>query len=454
MTKPDYRNKVKSLLIMQYNKSHIAAFAFILFLLPVFTLQAQEAKTLSLKEAVELSIKNSKQLQLSKAKIDEAVAATKEASQRRTPDVNMSANYLRLNSANAKLAGTGDSSSKSPISINQVLYGTANVSYPIFAGFKIKFGIESAQYLEKAATLDADNDKQEVILNIISAYVNLYKANVAAQLVQENLSQSRQRDTDFTNLEKNGLLARNDLLKSELQTSQFELNLLDAQNAIQLAQVNMNLMLGLPESTKLIIDSASLMQTQQVKTIDEYEQLATQNRYDVQALNNRKKAADDAIKIAKGDYYPSIGISGGYAAVDIPKFLTVTNAFNLGIGVKYSLSSLWRTDAKVQQAKARAQQLQVSEAILNDVIHLSINKAYEDYFSELKKIDVLNKQVEQSLENYRISKNKYNNSLLTLTDLLEADVAQLKARLDLSIAKADAYLSYETLLQKAGLLSP
>ena len=436
---------------MLYKKLHVTIFVFTL-IISAFNLHAQETRTLSLKEAIELSIKNSKQLQLSKARIDEAVAATKEATQRRTPDANISANYLRLNSANVKMAGN-DSSTKSPVNINQVLYGTANVSYPIFTGFKIKFGIESAEYLEKATMLDADNDKQEVILNIISAYVNLYKANIAEKLIEENITQSRQRDTDFTNLEKNGLLARNDLLKAELQTSQFELNLLDAQNAIQLAQVNMNLMLGLPESTKLILDSTSLLQASEIKTIDEYEQLATQNRYDVQALDNRKKAADAGIKIAKGDYYPSIAVTGGYAAVDIPKFLTVTNAFNVGIGVKYSLSSLWKTDTKVQQAKARAQQVQANEAMLSDEIHLSINKAYEDYFSGLKKIEVLNKEVEQSSENYRISKNKYNNSLLTLTDLLEADVSQLSAKLNLSLAKADVYLSYETLLQKAGLLN-
>jgi outer membrane protein TolC len=301
--------------------------------------------------------------------------------------------------------------------------------------------------------LDANNDKQDVILNTISAYVNLYKANIAARLVEENLVQSRQRDTDFSNLEKNGLLARNDLLKAQLQTSQFELGLLDAQNAIQLAQVNMNLMLGLPESTKLILDSSSLKQPGEVKTLEEYEQLAAQNRYDVKALDNRKKAADAAIKVAKANYYPSVGLTGGYIAADLPKFVTITNALNVGMSVKYSLSSLWKTDAKVQQARAKEQQLQASEAMLFDEIHLSINKAYEDYLSGIKKIEVLNKEVEQSSENYRISKNKYNNSLLTLTDLLDADVSQLRAKLNLTLAKADAYVAYQTLLQKSGLLN-
>ena len=434
---------------MRHKRPKILLTGFLLCI--AFHLEAQEVRTLTLKEAIELGIKNSKQLQLSKARIDEAVAATTEATQRRLPDASVSANYLRF--SNAKVSSYAkDSTAIAPLGINQVIYGTATVSLPIFSGFKIRFGIESARYLEKAATLDADNDKQEVILNTIGAYVNLYKANIAAKLVEENLLQSRQRDTDFANLERNGLLARNDMLTAQLQTSQFELGLLDAQNQIQLAQVNMNLMLGLPESTKLTLDSASLQAPGAVRTIEEYEQVAEQNRYDVKALYNRRKAADAAIAAAKGEYYPSVGISGGYMAADLPKFITITNAFNAGVGVKYSLSSLWKTDAKVQQAKARERQVEASEAMLRDDIHLAINRAYEDYLSGLKKIEVLNKEVDVSTENYRISQNKYNNSLLTLTDLLGADVAQLRAKLNLTLAKADAYMSYQTLLQKSGLL--
>src|SRR5678809_970817 len=114
---------------------------------------------------------------------------------------------------------------------------------PVYAGSKIKYGIESAKYLEQATRLDADNDKEEVILNAIAAYINLYKASVAVDVVQQNLAQSRLQDSNFANLEKNGLLPRNDLLRSQLQTSNFELALVDAQNAIQLATVNMNILL-------------------------------------------------------------------------------------------------------------------------------------------------------------------------------------------------------------------
>ena len=417
---------------------------------------AQESKRITLQEAIDLSIKNSKQLKLSQAKITEAVAATKEASERRLPDVGVNGTYLRVNHPKLNIktaAGPTDSNAISPGNINQAFLVMANVSLPIFAGFKVKYGIESAQFLEKAAQLDADNDRQGVILNTIAAYVNLYKAGAAVKLVEENLEQSRQRDTDFINLERNGTLARNDLLKAQQETSNLELSLLDAQNNHQLAIVNMALMLGLPEKTQLLTDSTSFVPPATVKTIEEYEQLAAENRYDLKALDYRQKAAQSGVKIAKGDYYPSLAFTGGYVAADIPRFLVITNALNAGIGVKYSLSSLWKTNSKVAQAKAREAQLQANMAMLDDNIRLSINQAYLNYLSGVKKIEVYNKALDQATENYRINKNKYANNLLTLTDLLDADVAQLQARLNIAFAQADLVLAYQTLLQKAGLLN-
>ncbi len=84
---------------------------------------------------------------------------------------------------------------------------------------------------------------------------------------------------------------------------------------------------------------------------------------------------------------------------------------------------------------------------------LQINQAYSQYLLSKKKIEVYATAVNQANENYRISKNKYDNALLTTADLLDANVAQLQAKLNLSNAKADAVVAYSSLLEAAGLLS-
>lgn len=438
------------------NKNSVTLLFVFVAILISHNIAAQQSKRLTLDEAIHLSVSNSKQLKVSRARIAEAVAATREALDRKLPDVAVSGSYLRVTKPNIKIETAsqgGDSSAISPVNVTQAAYGMANVSLNLFSGLKVKYGIESARFLEEAEKLDESNNRQGVILNAIAAYINLYKAIAGAKIVEENLEQSRKRDSDFANFERNGLLARNDLLKAQIQTSNIELSLVDAQNNIRLAMVNMNLMLGLPENTTLTLDSTLTMLHPELKGIEEYERLAMENRYDVKALEMRRKASEAAIKIAKGDYYPAFGFTGGYLAAYIPKFLTITNALNFGMGVKYSLSSIWKTKSKVEQAKAREQQLLANEAILDDQVRISINKSYQEYITAQKKIQVHTKVLEQAIENYRINKNKYNNNLLTLTDLLDADVSQLQARLNLEFAKADVVLAYQTLLQNAGLIN-
>lgn len=416
---------------------------------------SQEKKELTVNTAIDMSLANSKQLKGSKARIEVAIAQVKEAEDNRLPSFNITGSYLRLNSANIDLKSSSNNSSggNSSPKISQALYGIANISYPIYAGGRIKYGIESAKYLEQAARLDADNDKESVIINTLNAYTNLYKAGVTINVVKENLALSRQRDSSFSRLEQNGLLARNDLLKTELQTSNIELTLLDAENNYKLANINMNLMLGLPENTQLVIDTAAFQQLTPIKNIEEYEMLAIQNRKDVQALSIRKKAAGIAIKSAATEGYPTIALTGGYIAADVPHFVTITNAVNIGVGVQYNLSGLWKTNTKLLQAKAKEKELQANEEQLNDAIRLQVNQDYQNYLLSQKRIEVYQKALQQATENFRITKNKYDNSLVTVTELLDADVALLQAKLNLSLSKADAVQGYNRLLHTAGILN-
>ena len=428
---------------------------FVLYLLFTTTVNAQESRTITLKEAVDLTLANNKALKIDSSKITEAATAITEAMERRLPDASITGAGLFLPirpSIDLKTSNSNNSGSAPP-RVSEAFYGIASVSLPIYTAGKLKYGIESAKFLEQAVKLDADNDRSLVIMNAINACINLYKAYQAIILVKENLGSSEQRVKDLTNLEKNGLLARNDLLKAELQTSNIELSLLDAQSNYKIACVNMSLMMGLPEQTVLIPDRSGLALPTSIKSLEEYEQDALKGRKDIQALSIRKKAASLGVKNAKSNYYPSIALTGGYIAADIPKFLTITNAVNIGVGVKYDLSSLWKTKTKIQQAQLKVDQLQLNESMLEDNIKLQINQAYQAYLVSQKKIEVYEKAVTQATENYRITKNKYDNALATTTELLDADVALLQTKLSVTNAKADSFLAYNRLLQITGSLT-
>ena len=435
------RHKVKALLIA------LALFSGQVVL-------AQDKKPLGLKEAIDLSIKNSKQLKISSAKIEEATASLKEAIQRRLPDAKVAGAYLRLSSAkiDMKTPPNPNGGGGGTPQVSQAFYGILNLSLPLYTGGRIRYGIESSKFLEQAAKLDAETEKDEVISNTVDAYINLFKARSAVDLLNENLAQAQQRVKDFRSLEKNGLLARNDLMKAELQVSNTELSLLDMENNWQLANLNMNLMLGLPDQTIIVIDTSILARNLTVKNLDDYLQDAVRNRKELTAIDLRKQAAESGVKATKADYYPNIALTGGYIAADVPEAFSIVNAVNVGLGISYNIGSLWKTKAKVEGAQARVKQLTLSQDLLSDQVRLQVNRSYLNWLSSQKKIEVYAKAIEQANENYRIVKNKYENSLATMTDLLDADLAQLQAKLNYAMAKADALAAYNQLNQAAGTI--
>ncbi|WP_229217253.1 TolC family protein [Dyadobacter luteus] len=417
---------------------------------------AQTTRTLTLGDAVTLSVQNSKQLQLSQKNIDLALLNIRQIKENQLPSLGLSASYLRLNTPNIDLKinrgadSTGGSGSS--LNVHQAMYGMLSASMPLFSGFRFKYGIESAKYLEQAVRLDVEFERTSVIENTVAAYSNLYKSQRAVALVSENLRREQERVTEFKNREKNGLLARNDLMKAQLQESNVQLALLNAENDHKLTIIHMNLLLGLSENTVLEADSSIFNSLQDEGSAVTWEQNAMENRKDFAANAIRQKSANVDIKVAKADLYPSVALTAGYVALSIPGVATIPNAMNAGLGVRYDIASFWKSGAKIAQAKTRVEQLKTSEGILADRIHLEVSTAYYNYVLAKKKIEVYGRAIEQADENYRITKNKFDNSLVTTTELLDADVAQLQSKINLEAAKADAVVAYKKLEQTAGLI--
>lgn len=419
----------------------------------IAAINAQEKKQLTLDEAVQLGIQNSKSLKIDAAKIEEATADLLEAKNRQLPELKVSGSYMYLPlKPNVDLKLPGVSAAGGP-EVHQVAYGSANLSVPIYSGGRIKYGIQSAKYLVEASKLSTENDKIAIAYNVAQAYNNLFKANQSIKVLEENLTASQKRDETFLKLENNGVIARNDRLKANLQTSNIELQLLEAKNNYNIANINMDLLLGLPETTEIEVDQNYIDEGSDVRTVDYYVNEAKENRKDLQALAQQRKAAELGTKSAKAENLPSIAFTGGYVAADIPKFLTIYNAVNVGVGISYNLSNIWKENSSLKQSQTREKQLAANDELLNDNIKLDVNREYQNTDYSKKRIAVYEKAAEQANENYRITKNKYDNGLATMTELLDADAAQIAANVGVINAKADAALAYRKLLQTTGTLT-
>ncbi len=432
---------------------------FAVSIVGLFSAKAQEKTTLSLNEAVNIALSKSDESKLADSKVNTKSFELQSTKMNQYPDFKISGQYYRLTNADVNLKSTQEASStpgNTPANtspkVNQLILGQANLGIPLFSGFKIKNSILLSENTYKAEVSNAAFTKENVALRVIEYYASLYKAQKSVELLEENLVSSNQQVKDFTAMEENGLLARNDLLKAQLQSSQIELSLAEAKKNVKLLNYNLITLLKLDPNTQITVSpenvDANLFNFQ---TASESE--AISNRKDLEALHFQQKAIEAGIKVAKSDYYPSVNLVAGYTTLDLQNVVRVENAMNFGVGLSYNLSSIFKNGKQVKAAKSRFEESKFQEAALTDQIKNQIVEAQENYDLAIKQDQLYKESVLQTTENYRIVKDKYDNGLVDTNDLLDANVQDLTAKINQAYAKANVVLKYYELLNATGQLT-
>lgn len=431
----------------------IKTITFLAFLALGFnTIHAQEKKLLTLKEAIEMALTNSDAASLAKAKVSTSKLELEVTKNNRYPSVKASGQYLRLSSAKVDSnfqTNSNPSEPAKPLKVDQLMLGQVNASMPIFNGFKLTNTIKASESLYKSETFSEKHSKEQIGLEVVEMFANLYKAQQTVELIEDNLKSADQRVKDFTAMEENGLIARNDLLKAQLQQSNVQLSLDNAKKNTAIANYRLATLLKLPENTEVEIDIEAVKRDMDQNAGNS----ATGERNDLKSLELQKQAAESGIKIAKANYYPSLSLTGGYIAFDLNNVLTVTNAMNVGVGLSYDLSNIFKNGKNVKLAQSRVKQTEIAVSQLSDQIKEEVFQATENYNLSLKQSKVYEKAVEQATENYRIVKDKYDNSLSDTNDLLEADYQQLQSKINQALSKADVAQKYYELQFASGKLT-
>jgi outer membrane protein TolC len=425
---------------------------FGIFFIGISAVEAQEKTSLTLNEAINLAWTKSNEVTLANTKVKTKKYELQSTKNSQYPDLKLSGQYQRLANASVDFKLNQSNSAQQLPIVNQLMVGQLNASVPVFSGFKIQNSIAVNENLYQAEMATASQTKEEIALRVIDYYTSLYKAQKTIELLKENQKSAQQRVKDFVELEKNGIIPRNDLLKSQLQVSKIQLNLDETYNNLKIINFYLVTLLKLNPETKLEIRESDFADFQ-ITTIPTNDQLALENRKDLEAIRFQGKASEANIKIAKGSYYPAIAIIGGYTALDLSNVITVQNAMNIGVGITYDLSAILKNGTLVKLAENKFLEVQNSEAMLTDYIKIQVQKSIEDYDLSLKQNEVYDQAVEQSSENYRIIKDKYDNGLSDTNDLLEADVEQLSSKINKALAKANTFQKYYELLSVTGQLS-
>ncbi|MBU2046934.1 MAG: TolC family protein, partial [Bacteroidetes bacterium] len=370
------------------------------------------------------------------------------------PNAKASAIYNHVEiPANVLDLGTGNPI-RLPSSADAYL-GTLSIQELIFAGNKLKYAKESTDLLKKIAELDVEKDKDDITLDIVNSYLNLYKLEASKEVITQNLNALDSQLKQTRRFFDQGLVTKNDVLRLQLQRSNIELTGLDLDRNENIVNYNLNILLGFNGTTK-IKTTPLIINPKDNLTFSACVDSALTNRKELQQIDFRTDVAEKNILSLKADKLPTLGAGvSAYYVNPSGKFIPNNNQFitpiSLGLTLSWNISTLWTNKNKVAEATIKKTETSITKNILIDNIKMDVNRSYENYIQSLNRIKVINTSIAQATENDKIVQSKYENNISPITDRIDANTQLFQTKINLEIAKTEAQIAYYNLLKSAGL---
>ena len=413
-----------------------------------------QKRPLTIEESLTIGLENSKVLHASQMRSEYAEAKAREVSASLYPSLKVQASYQRLSSVpEFKIPFPGIPTIFPYIADNYA--ARASFQQPLFTGWKLQGAADNASYQAEATRSDGIRDKNELVFSIKSAYWNLFRARQIKRLADENVTQVSAHLEDAENLSKQGLLTTNDLLKVKVQLSNSRILQSDAANNVQLATIIFNSTVGLPLQTDIEITSPLTPTSKEFGELGKLLTTAFMQRPDILAMELRIKASDAAIVSATGGWFPQIFLSGNYTYSRpnqriIPLQDEFKDTWDLGVSIQFDLWNSLSTVHQTSQARSQHEQNKDLLATLKDGVTLDVTQNYLNYQQAKERIRLSELSVQQANENHRMASEKFKAGLTTSSELLDAEVALLQSKLQLTQALVDHEISEARLSKSVG----
>ena len=329
------------------------------------------------------------------------------------------------------------------------------VTQPLYQGGKIRGTIRRATLQKQVASLYTANDQADIKLSLLRQYMDLFALYKETEVLARNIEESRRRLEDIRRLWKEGIVTRNDEIRSELQLTNDDLALREAKDNITIVSQQLDIVLGLDETLLLLPDTTLLSAGVTLGSCEAYIQQAYTHFPGLQIARYNTRLAENDIRISRADYLPSLAIHAGNT---LSRPLTSTmddmfvNNWNVALSLSYSLSSLYRNKHKMHEARQYVSLRRNAEEQMMQEIRVNVRSAYIRHQEAIDRVKALKLSVRQANENYRIVNNRYLNQLSILTDLLDASSVRLEAELQLTTAQSEAVYTYYQLMHACGNL--
>lgn len=290
--------------------------------------------------------------------------------------------------------------------------GSLSTNMTLYNGMVLQNTVKQRELDLQATIFDLQKAKDDILLAISAGYLEILFAEEVTLVSEANIEVTNQQLERTKQLVEAGSLARGALLEIEAQLAREELKLVNDNNRVKLAYLNLYQFLELPITQSFTIEKPILPEVDAGlslnNAIDVFNS-AMMLRPEIKAAQIRVESANTQLDIAKGYLYPSLSLGANYNN----QYFANNQSDNIAFGEQ--LKNNGRSGLGLNLNIPIFNRNQVKNGITNATLQI------DDYKYRLQSArNVLRKDIEQAFTNAVASFNRYESTEKAVKSMEEA----------------------------------
>ena len=331
------------------------------------------------------------------------------------------------------------------------------VSQTLFAGGAVRAGIRAQREQVEAAKLTYTAAVNDTLLSVQQLF---YQVLLGRELIGVQEEALRVLETELVNTRNRrdaGTGSDFDVLRSEVAVANARPGLIRARNAYHVAQDQLRATLGASAEdgsrpTDLEVQGTLEMPLKDISLADAIAG-ARANRPELLKSERLVKAAEQAVVVAHGRYYPAVAVFASYGWANPTQIATPRsnlNGLSTGVQANWNIFEGRATASRVTQAKARVNQARYGAVELALGVEVELRHAHSSLTEAKELLASMEKVVAQARESLRMARARYEAGTATQVDVLLAQSALTEAHSNLVQAQYSYAVAKASLVRAMG----
>jgi outer membrane protein len=318
-----------------------------------------------------------------------------------------------------------------------------STNVPLFTGFSIPNQYALAKLNLKAATADLEKAKEDLAVNVASAYVQVLYNQELSKVAEEQVLLSKEQLSRIEKMNEVGKASPAEVAEARSRVAQDQMSAVQAKNNYQLSLLELTQLLELSTMEGFSIVGPDVQPKFEALTPpDDIFLTATSSKPSIMAAQYRLEGSKNNIKIAQSGYYPKLTLNGNLGT---NYYSTITSSFSkqmednfskyIGLSLSVPLFDRFETRNRVRAAKLQQQNYSLQLDNVKKGLYKEIQQAWYNALAAESKYQSSDVAVTANEEAFKLMTQKFENGKATAIEFNESKLNLMKSVSDRIQAK-------------------